>query len=125
MVQSAALAAILLIFAFAFWRPLRRMRNVLGVQHLLSTGHAFLILGFWFGLVAGERSEPLVDDLGPVVAFVAGWVGFATGMRFEFRVLRTVRLNYFVAALMPAVTAALVVGSLGVAVLQWAGAAWN
>jgi hypothetical protein len=122
MVQSVVLAGILLVFAFAFWRPLRRMRNVLGVQHLLSTGHAFLVLGYWFGLVAGDRSEPLVDDLGPVVAFVAGWVGFATGMRFEVQVLRTVRAGDFMVALSPAIIAAAVVGALGAAALHHAGA---
>ena len=128
MVQELALGAILLVFAFTFWRPLSRVRTVLGIPHLVSTGHAFLVLGYLFGLAAGERSRALIDDLGPVVAFVAGWVGFATGMRFEVRVLRAVPKSYIAVSLTPALAACTVVGALGAVVLAYTGvplqAAW-
>jgi hypothetical protein len=104
------LAALLLLVALTFWRPLRRVRSLLGVSHLLSTGHAFLVLGFLLGLAGGEWPMRVIEEISPVVAFVAGWIGFATGMRFDLRVLRTVPLRAYAVALLPALAAALVVG---------------
>ena len=112
----------LLAIAVTYWRPLRRVRAALGVGHFLSTGHAFLVMGLLLGALVGERPAKYTDDLGPIVAFAAGWVGFATGMRFEVRVLRTVPLRAFVVALLPALLAAITVGAAGGAVLFFAGA---
>lgn len=119
--QGLALAIILVAVALTYWRPLKRVRTALGLNHLLATGHAFLVLGFLLGLVFGEREMPLASDLDPIVALVAGWVGFATGMRFDLRVLRTVPLKAFAVALFPAIATAVVVGGLGCAVLLYSG----
>lgn len=116
-----ALAVVLALFAFTYWRPLRRVRTALGISHLVSTGHAFLVLGAVLGLALAERRASIVDDLSPFLAFVAGWVGFATGMRFDLRVLRTIPGSVAMVALMPALVAALTVGALGRAVLVFAG----
>lgn len=105
------LLLLLLGIAITLWRPLRRVRTVLGVNHLISTGHAFLLVGFVAGALVPERPAPVSGDLRPVVAFVAGWVGFATGMRFDLRVLRTVPLRAFGVAVLPALATAIVVGS--------------
>jgi hypothetical protein len=120
--NGLALAAILVAIAFTYWRPFKTVRTVLGIDHLVSTGHAFLVLGYFLGLAFGQRPEPLVADLGPVVAFVAGWVGFATGMRFDVRVLRMLPARTFVPALLPALSAALVVGGATALVIHRQGA---
>lgn len=100
-----------------YWRPLRRVRRALGFDYLISTGHGFLILGYILGLAFVSHSRSLVDDVGPIVAFVAGWVGFATGMRFEYRVLRSVPLHAFRVALWPALGAAIVTAATSVVLL--------
>lgn len=119
--NGLALAIILVAVALTYWRPLKRVRTALGLNHLLATGHVFLVLGFILGLVFGPRDAPLADNLNPVVALVAGWVGFATGMRFDLRILRTVPRRAFVVGLLPAVAAAVVVGGFGGAVLVYFG----
>jgi hypothetical protein len=123
MAKGIALAVVLVAIAATYWRPLRRVRKVLAVDYLLSTGHAFLVLGYVLGLVFGDRPAPLARDLSPIVAFVAGWVGFATGMRFEGRILRAVPARAFVAGLLPAIGAATVVGVAAGAILLLAGSA--
>jgi hypothetical protein len=115
--RGLALAIILVAIAATYWRPLRRVRTALAIDYLLSTGHAFLLLGFALGQMFRDRPEPVADDLGPVVAFVAGWVGFATGMRFDRRVLRTVPAAAFGAALLPAIGGATVVAGAAGAIL--------
>jgi hypothetical protein len=117
MATGLAMAIVLVAVALTYWRPLKRVRTALGLNHLLATGHVFLVLGFLLGVALGERQVPLTDDLSPIVALAAGWVGFATGMRFDLRVLGTVPPGAFVVALFPAVAAAVVVGGLGGAVL--------
>lgn len=119
MSSAAVLAVLVVLLALSFWRPLRRLRRALGVAHLAATGHAFLVLGYVLGLaMSAEHRQPLVHDLGPIIAFVAGWVGFATGMRFELPVLRMVPARVFGLALAPALAAAVVVGG---ASLLWLG----
>lgn len=113
--------ALLVVIALTYWRPLRRVRSVLGFGYLASTGHAFLFLGLVLGSLF-ERTSGLVDDLGPVVAFAAGWVGFATGMRFDFRVLRAVPVRALAVAMAPAAAAALLIGATSALVLRWVGA---
>lgn len=120
MTKSLLIAALLAVIALTYWRPLRRVRSVLGFEYLVSTGHAFLLIGFLLGTFF-ERSASLVDDLGPVVAFAAGWVGFATGMRFEYRVLRGVPRRALAVALAPALATAFLVGAAAVALLLWWG----
>ena len=117
MVQWLVVAAALAVVALTFWRPLRRLGTALGAGHLLSTGHAFVALGALLGLAFGRSTEPLVDDLRPIVAFVAGWVGFATGMRFDLRVVGQVPGRVLAVALVPAVAAALAVGAAGASTL--------
>jgi hypothetical protein len=119
------IAALVLIVAISFWRPLRRVRSLLGVGHLLSTGHAFLVLGFLLGAAGGEWPARLIEEVSPVVAFVAGWIGFATGMRFDLRVLRTVPARAYVVALVPALVAALLVGGASLAVLLFVRVPWT
>ena len=104
------LMVIVLAIAIAFWRPLHRVRTALAVSHLVATGHVFLLIGYFAGGLVEERPTALLDDLRPVVAFVAGWVGFAAGMRFEVRVLRAVPATAYGVALLPAIAAAVVVG---------------
>jgi hypothetical protein len=112
--MSTALLALvaLLVAAFTFWRPLRRLRTAFGWEHLISTGHAFLVLGALVGVAIGEPPPALEQEIGPIVAFVSGWVGFATGMRFDVRVLRAVPRRAFWVALAPALAAALAVGAV-------------
>jgi hypothetical protein len=120
MTTGIVIIVILLVLAATFWRPLGRVRTALGLAHLLSTGHAFLIIGYLLGLaVGGHATAPRDGELGiaPIIALVAGWVGFATGMRFELRVLRTVPGRAFGVAMAPAVAAAAVVGPASYGVL--------
>lgn len=121
MSKSLLLVALLAVIAITFWRPLRRVRSGLGFGYLQSTGHAFLLFGFLLGSLF-ERSASLIEDLGPIVAFAAGWVGFASGMRFDRRVLRAVPARALVVALTPAIVAALAVGGAAAGVLLWWGA---
>jgi hypothetical protein len=120
MTTGIIIIVILLVLAVSFWRPLGRVRTAMGLAHLLSTGHAFLILGYLLGLAGGGHdAAPAEGELGiaPIIALVAGWVGFATGMRFELRVLRTVPGRAFGVAMAPALAAAAVVGPAGYGVL--------
>ncbi|HUH03742.1 MAG TPA: hypothetical protein VML75_17225 [Kofleriaceae bacterium] len=122
MSSATAVAALVLLLALTYWAPLGRVRRALGVAHLVATGHAFLVLGFVAGLpVDVEDKRTLARDLGPVVAFIAGWVGFATGMRFDLRVLRTVPARAFGIALLPAAGAAVLVGVASLALLWGQG----
>lgn len=121
MATGFLMVAIVAALALTFWRPLRRLRSALGFGHLVSTGHVFVILGFVIGLLFRGPSS-LTGDLAPVVAFGAGWVGFATGVRFDWRVLRTIPRRAVTVALGPAVAAAAVVGGLSAGVLFYAGA---
>src|SRR5690606_1400607 len=123
MSTGAIVAALLVLLSFAFWRPLRRVRTALGVGHLLATGQAFLVLGYAAGALffALEDARPLERDLGPVVAFLAGWVGFAAGVRFDLRVLVRVPAQAFALALAPAIAAAVAVGAAGCGFLLLVG----
>lgn len=121
MEKGLSLAVIVIAVAITFWRPLRQVRAALGLSHLTATGHVFLVLGYVLGFVSGGYKEPVSDDLGPIVAFVSGWVGFATGIRLDLRILRTIPLRCYTVALFPAVFTALVVGTLGVYLLRRAG----
>ncbi len=113
MSSASLIAALVLLLALSFWAPLGKVRKALGLSHLMATGHAFLLLGFVVGLAFGvEHKAPVAQDLGPIVAFVAGWVGFATGMRFDLRVLKPVPAQAFAIALMPALGSAGAVGAL-------------
>jgi hypothetical protein len=117
MTKGFALVLVLILIASTYWQPFRRLRIALGIDYLLSTGHVFLLLGYLLGLSFGDQSKPLAAELMPIVAFVAGWVGFASGMRFDARVLRTVPGQVFAVALAPALAAALIVGAGSAAVL--------
>ncbi len=114
-----ALAVVAVLVAATYWRPLRQLRTALGLDHLLSTGHAFLLVGYLLGLVFGGSPGPLADEIGPIIAVVGGWIGFAAGMRFDFRVLRTVPGEVYTRAMLPAVGALLaVVGTTAVVLHQ-------
>jgi hypothetical protein len=112
MTTGIIIIVLVVLLAVTFWRPLGRARMATGLGHLLSTGHVFLILGFLLGLAVDDQSATAEGELGiaPIIAFVAGWVGFATGMRFELRVLRTVPGRAYGVAVAPALAAAAVVG---------------
>jgi hypothetical protein len=118
--KELILVAIVLGAAIVFWRPPKRVRR-LGADHLVSTGHAFLLIGALIALLFGARWLPVTEAVGPIVAFVAGWVGFATGIRFDRRLLRAVPIRALGFALAPAISAAIVVGAAGVAVLYLFG----
>jgi hypothetical protein len=120
MATGFLMVAILAALALTFWRPLRHLRSALGIGHLVSTGHVFVILGFVIGL-SFKGPSSLTDDLAPVVAFGAGWVGFATGVRFDWRVLRTIPRHAVAVALGPALAAAVCAGGLCAGVLAYAG----
>lgn len=111
MVEGLALVATLLAIGVIYWSPLRRLQTALGIGHLVSTGHAFLVLGCLLGLAVGTRPQSVSDQLAPVVSFFAGWVGFAVGMRFDLRILRAIPGRAFLVALAPSVVAALGVGA--------------
>ncbi|HUH03740.1 MAG TPA: hypothetical protein VML75_17215 [Kofleriaceae bacterium] len=118
MSSATLVAALVLLLALTYWAPLGRIRQALGVAHLVATGHAFLVLGYVVGLAVDlEDKQSLAYDLGPIIAFVAGWVGFATGMRFDLRVLRAVPARAFAIALWPAIGAAAVVAAASLALL--------
>lgn len=112
--STIALAGLVALLALSFWRPLRSVRRALGFSHLIASGYAFVGVGLVAGYALGSsRHHTLVDDLGPIVAFAAGWVGFTVGSRFESRVLRTVPPRAFARALAPAFAAAASVGAAG------------
>lgn len=113
-------AAVLAAVALTYWRPLRRVRTALGLDRLLATGHAFFILGYLVGF-AFPRPTPLLSDLRPIVAFVAGWVGFSTGMRFERSVLRTLPARAYLVALLPAIAAVAASFGASLALFLWFG----
>lgn len=117
MEKGLSLAIILIAVAITFWRPLRHVRTALGFSHLIATGHVFLVLGYVLGFVSGGYKDPVSDDLGPIVAFVSGWVGFATGIRLDLRILRTIPLRCYTVALFPAILTAAFVGTLGLYLL--------
>jgi hypothetical protein len=121
--SATVVAALVLLLALTYWAPLGRVRRALGVAHLIGTGHAFLVLGYVTGLpVDFEDKQALARDLAPIVAFVAGWVGFATGMRFDLRVLRAVPARAFAIALLPSLGAAVAVAAASLALLWNQGA---
>lgn len=120
MEKGLSLAVILIAVAITFWRPLRRVRAALGFTHLIATGHVFLVLGYVLGFVSGGYKDPVSDDLGPIVAFVSGWVGFATGIRLDLRILRTIPLRCYTVALFPAVLTAAIIGVSGFFLLRHA-----
>lgn len=121
--ESAALVLLVVLVAVSFWRPLRRVRRALGFAHLLASGYLFLGLGVIGGMAAGASgASPVIDDLGPIIAFAAGWLGFAAGGRFEWSVLSTVPRLAFWRALAPAAVAAAAVGAVSAAALHLAGA---
>lgn len=113
-------AAVLAAVWLSTWRPLRRVRTVLGLDHLLDTGHAFVLLGYVVGF-AFPRPTPLLSDLRPIAAFAGGWVGFSTGMRFDWGVLRTLRARAYLVALLPALGAAGATFGASLGLLHWLG----
>ena len=120
---TAALVGLVVLLAVSFWAPLRSVRRALAIAHLVASGYVFLVLGVIVGLAVGAAEErPLVGELGPIIAFAAGWVGFASGSRFEYRVLRTVPATAYGRALAPALAAAVVTGGVSLAVLVLADA---
>ena len=114
---ALALALLALAVAVLYWAPLRRLRAALGLAHLVGTGHAFLVFGAIIGLALGDEHHQLSADVAPIVGFVAGWVGFAVGMRFDHRVLRTVPPRAWGMALAPALAAAAAVAAASLGIL--------
>lgn len=123
--MAVALAAILVAFALSYWRPLRRVRFAMGYDHLVASGHVFLGVGYVMGHALEARPAVIVNDLTPVVAFVAGWVGFASGMRFDLRMMRLIPARAQVIGLAPAFSAALIVGGVSALILSYAGFSWS
>lgn len=121
MTTAGIIVVLLLVLAATFWQRLGRVRTALGLGYLLSTGHVFLIFGYLLGLAFGEQSASLDQSIAPIITFVTGWVGFATGMRFELHLLRAVPRRAFSVALVPAVAAAAVVGPACYALLALTG----
>ncbi|TNF26500.1 MAG: hypothetical protein EP329_21195, partial [Deltaproteobacteria bacterium] len=121
METGVALAILVVALAVVYWAPLRRLRSALGVAHLVATGQAFLVLGVVAGLALATEQQRLTVELTPVVGFIAAWVGFAAGMRFDRRVLAPLPARAWLVALLPAVAAALVVAGASVGVLVAAG----
>lgn len=121
MEKGLSLALVLIAVALLFWRPLRRVRAALSISHLIATGHVFLALGYALGWVAGGASKEVSDQLAPVVAFVAGWIGFSTGIRFDFRILRTLPTRAYALGLFPSLFTAAVIGTGGLFLLERAG----
>ncbi len=119
--KTVAVALVIVAVAVTYWRPLRRLRTMLGVEHLLSTGHGFLIVGFLLGLAFEERSSQVVSDMSPIIALVAGWVGFACGMRFDLRALRTISPRSYAVAALPACFAGTTVAAASAAACLHAG----
>jgi len=118
MAPELTLTLLALSVALSFWAPLRRIHRALGLGHLAATGHAYLLLGAVAALLTlGPTQEHLSGDLAPVLGFVAAWVGFAAGMRFDRRVLRPLPARAWIIALAPAVTAAVTVGGASAALL--------
>lgn len=120
--STAVLVALgILVIGLAFWQRLQ-IRGALGIQHLIGTGHAFLVLGALAGAIfEPAESARLVGDISPLLALAAGWVGFASGMRFEIDVLAPVPRRAFAIALAPPIAAAAVVGGAAAAILWAAG----
>ncbi len=121
MLPAVAIAIAVIAVAVLYWRPLRRVHGTLGIRHLIGTGHAFLLLGVVIGLGFGQFEGRLADDLGPITGFVAAWIGFAAGMRFNGRVLRTLPRRAWTTALWPAFGAAIVVGAASFGLLLAVG----
>ncbi len=79
--------------AIALWHPLarreRRLPRWFGL--LFRSGHAFLPVGLLLGLFVSSAPgahERLLSDMWPVVAFVAGWVGYSVGIRLDWHHLK-------------------------------------
>lgn len=125
--MSAAAFVVLLVLlaALSQWRRLRRVRAVLGIGHLVATGHLFLVVGYLLGLTLepGELAR-FTPGLTPVITFVAGWIGFSVGIAFRLRVLRPVPGRAFVVALTPALATALLVSLGGWLVMRQLGVTW-
>jgi|GEM_PF-3018484 len=121
METGVALVILGLSIAVVYWAPLRRLKSALGVAHLVATGHAFLVLGVVAGLALANAHQRLTVELTPIVGFVAGWIGFAAGMRFNRRVLGRLPRRAWLVALLPAISAAVVVSGAGVGILMAAG----
>lgn len=121
MEKGLALAFALIAVAVTFWRPLRRVRAALSISHLMATGHVFLLLGYVLGWAAGGAKDSVADQLAPIVAFVAGWVGFSTGIRFDLRILRTLPPKAYSVGLFPSVFTAACVGVGGMMLLERIG----
>lgn len=123
MSSNAIVALLLLVMGVTFWRPLRRVRAAQGLVYLASTGHLFLAIGYLIGLaIEPGLAQQITRDLGPVVSFIAAWVGFAVGMRFDLRLLRLVPRRAYALALFPAVSAATAVGAASFVALWSVGA---
>lgn len=121
--HTAALAGLIALLAVTYWRPLRRVRRGLGASYLLASGYAFVLVGLVAGAGLDVTGQVRVGHgLAPLITFAAAWVGFSAGSRFERRVLRTVPLQAYLRALVPAAVAAVVVGAASAGVLVFAGA---
>ncbi|MEZ4264952.1 MAG: hypothetical protein R3F39_01140 [Myxococcota bacterium] len=118
-----ALVAVLLGAAFlASARRFRRFRQALGLAHLVVTGHAFLVVGAVVGLaVTDPQLDAMSPLLTPMVALVAGTLGFSIGMRFHWRVLRVMPFRAAGVALLPALGVALIAGVASAGILISAG----
>ncbi len=118
-----ALVAVLVGAAFlASARRFGRFRQALGLAHLVVTGHAFLIVGAAVGLaVTGPQLDAMSPLLTPMVALVAGTLGFSIGMRFHGRVLRVMPRGAARVALLPGLGVALLTGALAAGLLLSVG----
>jgi hypothetical protein len=94
------------------------------LAHLITTGHAFLVLGALVGLsVTDAQLELMSPLLTPMAALVAGALGFSIGMRFHIRILRAIPRGASRVALTPGLGVAVITTGVAALILRAAGLA--
>lgn len=89
--EIAAIAVVVLLALLGMLPALRRVRSALGLEHLVASGHLFLVLGILLGPVGmGLVGDRLLSALEPVTIFLLAWMGLIVGLRMELPLLRRV-----------------------------------
>ena len=89
--EIAAIAVVVGLALLGMLPGLRRLRSALGLEHFVSSGHVFLILGIALGPVGvGLLDDATLAALEPVTIFLLAWMGLIVGLRMEVALLRRV-----------------------------------
>jgi hypothetical protein len=120
------LIALLVLAYLGAHRRVVRFQEQLGIQGVITAGFPFIALGLVAGLEpVGILTGQVLENLGPVMHFGLGWLGFIIGAQLDIRVLERVPTGTGYLIVVEALGPFLVVGAGCGALMLGFGSSWR